>query len=162
MTAETLEEYYRHSAGLKRTMEMARIYDRYAHLATLESALELVEMAAPTELQRFAAEAYIGDGTKHLTDEVANLEATLTVPFDGRDIPYREVHPMLLNEPDHARRAELYRRRCEVTERDMNPLLIQLATRERELAGELGAETVLALYERLGFDPVSLARSTAE
>jgi len=161
MTAETVEEYYRHSAGLKPTMEMARIYDRYGHLTTLESALELAEMGAPTELQRFAAEAHIGDGTKHLTDDVANLEATLTVPFDGRDIPYREVQPVILNEPDRARRAELYRRRCEVTEREMNPQLVQLATRERELAQELGSPTVLALYERLGFDPVSLSASTA-
>ena len=36
-------------------------------------------------------------------------------------MPYREVRPLLLNEPDAARRRELYRRRCEVTEREHEP-----------------------------------------
>ncbi|MDX6522606.1 MAG: hypothetical protein QOI17_119, partial [Gaiellales bacterium] len=67
MTAEALTEYYNHSAGLKPTMEMARVYDRYADLTTLDAARELAEMGAPSELQRFAAEAYVGDGTKQLT-----------------------------------------------------------------------------------------------
>ena len=160
MTAEALTEYYKHSAGLKPTMEMTRMYDHYAHLTSLESALELAAMGAPTELQRFAAEAYIGDGTKQLTDQAANLEASLTVPFDGGQVPYRQVRPLLLNEPDAARRRDLYRSRCEVTERDLNPVLAELAERERVLAAELGAPTVLSLYERLGFDPVGLAART--
>jgi hypothetical protein len=160
MTAEALTEYYNHSAGLKPTMEMTRVYDHYAHLTSLESALELAAMGAPTELQRFAAEAYVGDGTKQLTDRAANLEASLTVPFDGRQVPYRQVRPLLLNEPDAARRRELYRSRCEVTERDLNPVLAELAQRERVLAAELGAPTVLSLYERLGFDPAGLAART--
>ena len=160
MTAEALTEYYNHSAGLKPTMEMTRVYDHYAHLTSLESALELAAMDAPTELQRFAAEAYMGDGTKQLTDQAANLEASLTVPFDGGQVPYRQVRPLLLNEPDAARRRELYRSRCEVTERDLNPVLAELAERERVLAAELGGPTVLSLYERLGFDPAGLAART--
>ena len=160
MMAEALTEYYKHSAGLKPTMEMTRVYDHYAHLTSLESALELAAMGAPTELQRFAAEAYVGDGTKQLTDRSANLEAGLTVPFDGGQVPYRQVRPLLLNEPDAARRRELYRSRCEVTERDLNPVLAELAERERVLAAELGAPTVLSLYERLGFDPAGLAART--
>jgi len=55
MTAEALEEYYNHSAGLKPTMEMARIYERYADMTTLAAAQELNEMDAPAELRRFAA-----------------------------------------------------------------------------------------------------------
>ena len=141
-------------------MEMTRVYDDYAHLTSLESALELAAMDAPTELQRFAAEAYMGDGTKQLTDQAANLEASLTVPFDGGQVPYRQVRPLLLNEPDAARRRELYRSRCEVTERHLNPVLAELAERERVLAAELGAPTVLSLYERLGFDPAGLAART--
>ena len=76
MTAEALEEYYSHSAGLKPTMEMARVYDRYAHLTTLRGGAGAGRDGRPSELQRFAAEAYIGDGTKQLTDRAANLEAT--------------------------------------------------------------------------------------
>src|SRR6478609_3845393 len=160
MTAEALEEYYGHSAGLKPTMEMSRVYERYAHLTTLDAARELAAMEAPSELQRFAAEAYIGDGTAELGDETANLEATLTVPFDGAELPYRQVRPTLLNEPDPARRRDLYRRRCEVTERELNPLLARTAERERELTAELGADDVLTLYLRFGYDPVGLSAHT--
>jgi hypothetical protein len=160
MTAATVTEYYEHNSGRKATMEMARIYERYGHLTTLESAVELAEMGAPTELQRFAAEAFIGDGTSRLTDDVSNREASLTVPFDGEDIPYREVQPRLLNEPDHARRRELHRRRCEATQAELNPLLEAVALRERELTTELGASSVLELYERFGFDPAGLRAGT--
>ncbi len=160
MTAATVTEYYEHNSGRKPTMEMARIYERYGHLTTLESAVELAEMEAPAELQRFAAEAFIGDGTSQLTDDVSNREASLTVPFDGADIPYREVQPRLLNEPDHAQRRELHRRRCEVTQAELNPLLEAVALRERELTEQLGARTVLELYERFGFDPVGLRPAT--
>jgi hypothetical protein len=160
MTAEALEEYYNHSAGLKPTMEMARVYQRYADMTTLDATRQLAEMTAPLELQRFAGEAYVGDGCKELTDSVANLEASTTVEFDGEQIPYRAVRPRLLNEPDHGRRRDLYRRRCEVTERELNPLLVRVAERERELTAELGAATVLDLYERFGYRPRPLHEKT--
>ncbi len=160
MTAEALEEYYSHSAGLKPTMEMARVYERYADMTTLDAARELAEMGAPLELQRFAGESYIGDGCKDLTDSVANLEAATTVAFDGEQIPYRAVRPRLLNEPDHGRRSDLHRRRCEVTERELNPVLAQAAERERELTAELGAASVLDLYERFGYRPRPLHEKT--
>jgi hypothetical protein len=161
MTAEALEEYYSHSAGLKPTMEMARVYERYADMTTLDATRELAEMGAPLELQRFAGEAYVGDGCKDLTDAVANLEASVSVEFDGEQIPYRAVRPRLLNEPDHARRSELHRRRCDVTERELNPVLGRVVERERELTGELGSDTVLGLYERFGYRPRELHAKTA-
>ncbi|MDX6594272.1 MAG: hypothetical protein QOJ13_3468, partial [Gaiellales bacterium] len=123
MTAEVLEEEYLHGSGRKATMELARVYERHSDLTTLNTAVELAGMGAPTELQRFAAEAYIGDGLKDLTDRKANLEASAVVQFDGEAVPYRGVRPRLMNEPDHARRHELHRLRCEVTEREINPVL---------------------------------------
>jgi hypothetical protein len=160
MTAEALEEYYSHSAGLKPTMEMARVYERYVDMTTLEATRELAEIGAPLELQRFAGEAYVGDGSKELTDAVANIEASVTVEFDGEQIPYRAVRPRLLNEPDHGRRGDLHRRRCEVTERELNPTLARVVERERELTAELGAGSVLELYERFGYRPRELHAKT--
>ncbi len=160
MTAEALEEYYSHNAGLKPTLEMSRIYERYADMTTLQAARELIDVAAPVELQRFAGEAYVGDGVKSLTDAVANREAATVVEFDGQEIPYRAVRPRLLNEPDHARRRELERRRREVTQRELNPLLAQALEGERELTTRLGAGSVLALYERYGYRPRQLHVST--
>src|SRR3954463_8912550 len=104
MMAEALTEHYDHSAGLKPTMEMTRVYDRYAHLTSLESALELAATDAPTALQRFAAEAFVGNGTKQLTDQAPTLEPGLWVRFDGDRVPYRQVPPLPLNGPDPARR----------------------------------------------------------
>ena len=117
-------------------------------------------MGAPAELQRFAAEAYVGDGTKQLTDRVGQPRGQPDGAVRRRAGALPGGAPLLLNEPDAARRRELYRRRCEVTERDLNPMLAELAERERVLTAELGAPTVLSLYERLGCDPAGLAART--
>jgi len=160
MTAEVMEEHYLHAAGRKPTYEIAAVYERYAELTTLEQARALAE-GAPAELHRFACEAYLGDGTKHLSEEIANAEAALLVPVDGEEVPYREVTPRLLNEPDRDRRRRLYDARCAVTAEHMNPLHELVDARVRELVGDLRAGSTLELYEGFGFDPRALQRSTA-
>jgi hypothetical protein len=159
MTAEVMEEHYLHASGRKATFEIAAVYERYADLTTLEQARALAS-GAPVELHRFACEAYLGDGTKHVSEEIANAEATLVVPFDGEEVPYREVTPRILNEPDRDRRRRLYDARCAVTAEHMNPLHERADARLRELVGDLGAGSTLELYERFGYDPCGLHRST--
>ena len=159
MTAEVMEEHYLHAAGRKPTYEIAAVYERYADLTSLEQARALAD-GAPVELHRFACEAYLGDGTKHLSEEIANAEAALVVSANGEEVPYREVTPRLLNEPDRDRRHRLYDARCAVTAEHMNPLHERADARVRELVGDLGAGTVLELYEGFGFDPRGLHRST--
>jgi hypothetical protein len=161
MTAEAIEEYYAHSAGHKRTYEIAAIYERHADLSTLDQARTLAEAGAPAELRRFAAEAYVGNGIKHLSEAIANTEAELTVAFDGEDIPYREVRPRVMNEPDAARRRDLHARRCAATEEYMNPMYEEAVELERELTSDLGAATILELYESFGYDPRGLDRDTS-
>jgi hypothetical protein len=160
MMAEAIEEQYRHGAGLKRTLELSPIYERYADLTTLDQARALDEMDAPVELRRFAAETYLGDAVKELVDQAGNLESSLTVPLGDQEIPYLAVRPRIVNEPDAAIRRELWRARTEVTDRELNPVLRETAEREREQVQVLGADTTLALYERLGFDPVALRADT--
>jgi hypothetical protein len=159
MTAEVMEEHYLHASGRKTTFEIAAVYERYADLTTLEQARAFAS-GAPVELHRFACEAYLGDGTKHLSEEIANAEATLLVPVDGDEVPYREVTPRLLNEPDRDRRRRLYDARCAVTAEHMNPLHERADARVRQLVGDLGASSTLELYERFGYDPRGLHRST--
>jgi hypothetical protein len=161
MTAEALEEYYAHSAGHKRTYEIAAIYERHADLSTLDQARALAEAGAPAELRRFAAEAYVGNGVKHLSEDIANTEAELTVAFDGEDIPYREVRPRVMNEPDSGRRRDLHARRCAATEEHLNPMYQEAFELERELSADLGAANVLALYESFGYDPRGLDLETS-
>jgi hypothetical protein len=158
MTAEALEEYYEHGAGLKPTLELTPIYDRYADLATLEEIAALRAAAAPVELLRFASETYIGNGTKQLSDQVANTESALVITRGEEQIGYRAMRPRILNEPDPDVRRDLHRLRCEATERDLNPLLAEAAERDRELVDQLGAGSMLELYEGLGYDPVGLGR----
>ena len=160
MTAEALEEYYRHSAGLKPTLEIAAIYDRYADLSSLEQVHALAEVGAHRELRRFASEAFVGNGVKELSEQAANTEAELELDWDGGKLPYRAVRPTMMNEPDSSRRRDLLARRCAATEQHMNPILREAAERERELTVEVGAPSVLALYESFGYDPAGLHRHT--
>jgi hypothetical protein len=160
MTAEALDEYYRHAAGLKPTLEMTPIYARYADLSSLEQVRALDAAGAHRELRRFACEAFVGNGVKELTDQAANTESELEIEWNGGRIPYRAVRPTLMNEPDAARRRDLHARRCAATEEHLNPLLAGIAERERELIREAGASTVLALYEGFGYDPAGLHAQT--
>jgi hypothetical protein len=160
MTAEAMEEYYLHAAGLKATYEIAAVYERYADLTTLAQARALAAGDAPRELHRFACEAYIEDGIKHLIEEVANAEASLVVPVDGDEVPYREVAPRLVNEPDRDRRLELDAARRRVTAERLNPLHERIDARRRELVRDLDAGSVLDLYKRFGFAPQALETAT--
>ncbi|MGN6380098.1 MAG: hypothetical protein ACTHNU_14185 [Gaiellales bacterium] len=160
MTAEALDEYYRHAAGLKPTLEIAAIYDRYADLSTLEQVHALAEAGAHRELRRFAAEAFVGNGVKHLSEQAANTESELELDWDGGRLPYRAVRPAIMNEPDSSRRRDLYARRCAATDEHLNPILRKAAEQERELTVQVGSPSVLALYEGFGYDPAGLHRHT--
>ncbi len=161
MTAEAMEEYYLHSAGHKPTYEIAAVYERYADLTTLDQARALRTEGAPTELYRFACEAYIGNGLRHLSEEIANAETALVVEVDGDSVPYREVSPRLVNEPDGERRRRLYAARCAVTAEHLNPLHEKATTLQRDLTGHLDAGSVLELYERCDYTPRELREATS-
>jgi hypothetical protein len=66
-----------------------------------------------------------------------------------------------MNEPDPARRRDLHARRCAVTEEHLNPMYEEAVELERELTADLGAATVLALYETFDYDPRGVDRDTA-
>ncbi len=162
MNADALDEYYRHSAGLKPTLDIAAIYERYPDLTALEQVRAMEAEAAPVELRQYAAEGYIGNGVKLLTDQVANTEAELSVSLGDESIPYRAVRPRLMNEPDAGCRRDLFARRCDATEQHLNPILAEITETERGLTRDVGADTVLELYTRFGYDPVALHRSTSQ
>jgi hypothetical protein len=150
------EELYLHYAGHKDALELAPIYERFADLTSRDACRRLGEAAARTgrgahELWRFACEGYLGDVTRGDAEELARLEATLDVEVDGESIPYRMVRPTIANEPDRARRDRLDAARIEVAEEHLNPHHLRLMERMHAGAGELGAESYRALYERLGF-----------
>ena len=79
--AELDEEYYQHFAGLKETLDLAPIYERYADLTTVETANAIGGAVNGDkhlrELWRFGCENYLGALTREHSEKVARLEATL-------------------------------------------------------------------------------------
>jgi hypothetical protein len=149
------EEFYLHFAGLKETLDVAPIYERYADLTTLEQAERLATTAAEdprlTELWRFSCEGYLGALTREQAERLANLEASLTAEIDGETIGFRELRPAMANEPDRERRARLEAARVELTEEHLLPLYREAAEERREATVRLGAPTYRELYERFRF-----------
>jgi hypothetical protein len=160
------EEYYRHYAGLKDAFELGPIYERFADLTTLDACRRLGDAAGAEagsrELWRFACEGYMGDLTRAATEEIANLEAALSVSLDGDEIAFRLVRPTLANEPDRGRRERLEEARAELADERLNPHYVRIAAARREAAGALGAESYRELYERFGFPLVELAGQCEE
>jgi hypothetical protein len=156
------EEYYRHFAGLKETLDLEQIYERHAELATLEMARDLEASVngdrRVRELWRFASEGYLGNLTREHAEREAALEAGLAADFEGEQIPFRMLRPTIANEPDRDRRARLDEIRTSLTEEHLNPIQLD-ATREiRDAIRQLGASTYLELYrDRFGMELDSLA-----
>src|SRR5215212_2935000 len=79
--AELDEEFYLHYGGLKDTLELEPIYERYAELTELERA-QSIGLAANgggriRELWRFACEGHLGALTREHEEKVARLETEL-------------------------------------------------------------------------------------
>jgi hypothetical protein len=148
--AELDEEAYLHYAGHKESYDLAPIYDRHADLTKLDTALSLgasVNGGRNTrELWRFACEGYLGNFVRDEAERVAELEATLKATVDGEEIPYRNLRPATMNEPDRDKRERLERARNELTEEHMNPLHLHAAQVVHRETERLGAPNYTELY----------------
>ncbi|MBA3365083.1 MAG: hypothetical protein H0U03_04755 [Actinobacteria bacterium] len=159
--ADLDEEYYLHYAGLKKTYELAPIYDRHSELTKPERARSL-ELAADgsagiRELWRFACEGYLGNLTREQAERIAELQAALTATVDGREIGYRMLRSASANEPDRSRRERLDAARTALTEEHLNPLHLGAAQATHRATADLGAPNYVELYRRLGFGLDDLA-----
>jgi hypothetical protein len=157
------EEVYLHFAGLKDAFEVARIYERFSDLTTLEACRVLhgaveTDGGAAVELWRFACEGYLGALTRDLTEELAQVEATVEVNVDGQSIPFRMLRPAIANEPDRGRRERLDRERVQVMEEHLNPRHLRMAELRREGVARLGFGAYRELYDRFGFPLDELGR----
>jgi hypothetical protein len=159
--AELDEEYYRHYAGLKETLELEEIYERYADLTSVERAHSLGAAVNGSrnirELWRFACEGHLGEITREQSERIARLEAELDVEVDGEKIGYRMLRPTVANEPDRARRERLDAARTALTEEHLNPVYLDAVRLVGEAVTRLGGSTYLELYKRFGFRLEELA-----
>src|SRR6476660_4953568 len=83
--ADLDEEYYLHFAGLKETLDVEQVYERYEELTRLDTAQQM--QGGPVELWRFACEGFLGNLTRSHQARVAQVEAELEATVDGQTVP---------------------------------------------------------------------------
>jgi len=153
--AEMDEEVYVHFAGYKDTFELTPIYERHEELTKLDTALRLGASVDGNrnvrELWRFACEGYLGNFVREEAERAAGLEASLKADVDGEEIPFRNLRPAIMNEPDRDRRERLERARNELTEEHLNPLHLQAAEVVHRETRNLGAPSYTELYRGFGY-----------
>jgi hypothetical protein len=148
---EVLTEHFDVGAGLKDTLELTPIYERYADLFTVEMVrARLVERETPAGryLADFVVGEYLENQVKDLTEEIANAELAATLPWDGKTVAYQEVPGLLMNEADRYRRntlAQLYHSR----QAEFNPKRILRFNRLHDWASRLGFADYVAAYDEL-------------
>jgi hypothetical protein len=153
--AELDEEYYLHYAGLKDTLDLKPIYERFSELTALEQAKSLGEAVDGDrhvrELWRFASEGYLSDMTREHSEKIAGLEASLEAELDGEKVGYRMLRPTIANEPDRNKRERLDRVRVDLTEEHLNPIYLDGVDIVRAGVAKLEARNYADLYRRFGF-----------
>ncbi|MGH3130256.1 MAG: hypothetical protein ACRDNX_05525, partial [Gaiellaceae bacterium] len=160
--AELDEEYYLHYAGLKETLDLTPIYERYPELTALETAQNVGAAVDGDrnvrELWRFTCEGYLGDLTREQAEKEARLEAELEATVDGESIPYRMLRPTMANEADRETRERIEQARTELGEEHLNPVHLEAALVTQRAVTELGAASYLELYrDRFGLELDDLA-----
>jgi hypothetical protein len=147
--ADLDEEFYLHYSGLKETLDVEEVYERYDDLTALDTALRM--QGAPTELWRFACEGFLGNLTREHQARLARVEAELQASVDGETIPYRMLRVVMSNEPDRDKRQRLEETRVRLLEEHLNPIYLDAVEIDREAVARLGAPNYYELYKRFGF-----------
>src|SRR5260221_14786837 len=124
------EEYYQHFAGLKGTLDVEQVYERYEELTTLETAQKLKD--APTELWRFACEGFLGNLTRDHQARLAKPEAGLEATVDGQTVPYRMLRVAMSNEPGRDKRERLEEARRQPLDQHLNPVYLDAVHIDQE------------------------------
>jgi len=148
---EVYREYYLVEAGLKEELNITPIYERYAHLFTEEVVKEMLGMAQDRRgryLAEFATLEYLENLVKGLTEKISNAMRQATVEWEGQEVPYHNLIPLISNEPDMARRHRLDELQREVTASG-NPEREQRFRKVHEKARDLGFESYIALCDQL-------------
>ncbi len=124
--AEAVErEHYLNGSGQKDSLDLQPVYARHARLFAPDTVRELKHVDSGDErypeLRRLCVEGYLDAAANELAEAIADRETRDTVTWDGSEVPYRAVAPMVRNEPDRARRIALDRLLQEATA-EQNPL----------------------------------------
>lgn len=153
-------EHYLFHSGQKSHLEIAPIYERYAHLFERSSIdrlkLELEQSApeievAPVSIRRLlsvAVEQYLEDSVKRLTEEISEYEASATLEWDGREMTFQDSTVAISTERKRETRRGVYAKRLVAIEAS-NDLRAERLLKLHETSRALGYPTYLDLFERL-------------
>lgn len=151
---ELAREHYESYAGLKDSLETAKVFTRHEEIFTPEVILRLKELRAGAEgeeerrlryLQAMITDGYLGNAVKDLSDRVATEEARRTVEVGDETLPFRLAAVRMTQEDDRARRKTIFDARNRVVE-DLNLTLAERMDTLHTLARDLGYDHYMHLY----------------
>ena len=166
-------EHYLFHSGQKNHLEIAPIYERYAHLFERSSidrlARELEKAApdfetAPVSIRRLlavAVEQFLEDSVKQLTEAISQCEVSATVEWGGREMTFQDSTVAITTERDRESRRAIYARRLAVIETS-NDLRAERLIKLHETSRSLGYPTYVDSFEHLRqLDYSDLARQAS-
>jgi hypothetical protein len=177
---KTTREFYQNYAGLKDKLALASIYRKHAKLFERETVDKLLRTRSKDKrlpnLREFAVGGYLEQAAKKLTEKIAARETSDSIEWDGKQVPYRSVQQLMINEDEPAKRRDLEQRQLELTSaqntlrEDRWDLLYQQAAdlgfaSYAELCDQLGAldlEGLRAMVDRLLWDTEKSYRASLE
>jgi len=148
---ELYREYYLAEAGLKEQLSITPIYERYSHLFTEETVKEVLAQAKDRR-GRYLAEwvtlEHLENLVKELTESISNAMRQASVEWEGQEVAYHNLRPMISNEADTTRRHQLDELERRVTG-SANPEREQRLRILHEKAKELGFDGYVTLCDQL-------------
>ena len=148
---ELYREYYLAESGLKEQLSITPIYERYAHLFS-EHQVRALLTGTHDRQQKYMTEwvtlEYLENLVKGLTEQVTNAMRSATVEWDGRQVPYHNLRPMMSNEPDMARRHQLDELERGITA-SANTERVERLRRLHDKTKSLGFESYVTLCDQL-------------
>jgi hypothetical protein len=162
--------YYQYRAGFDAELSVEPVYDRYGDLFTRDAIgrLHEAEKSTPAHLETeraglhalwgAASIGFLDAQAKELLDEIALCESAARVQWDGESLPAHSVAKLVANEPQAARRHELYARWLDAVS-SCDDLRAARFESLHESARTLGSASYRALFtEIVGTDYEELAR----
>src|SRR5215471_8778601 len=153
-------EDYLFRSGHKQGREIARIRGEYGDLfkpsAIAELRAKLEETSEHRETDRtsvkrliaFAVEGSLQSRAQEVSHEIEDYEANALIDWQGGKVPFRASAWALADEPDFARRRDLFARRAGVIEA-VQDLRAERLEKLRDGAREVGYENRLAMLHEL-------------
>lgn len=150
------EEHYLQLAGLKQDVDTGPIYAQHEGLFERDMvllALQAARRPGSGNRERFLAEhlahGHLDARVQPLTDKADTLEASLKVPVQGEQVPFRLLSVRIANEAHRERRRDLSVVRDKALDQHLNPVLAERLERMHALARELGFRDYAVLCAEL-------------